>query len=255
MAKSSSNLLKKKYLEMNDVDNSDYNYENLMKGVKASWMPMFDEIFKNEDGQKLFKFLQSQTMTIVPKPEHVFNAFKYFDLEDTKFVLLGQDPYINVETHDGEDIFQAMGLSFSVPSKLAIPPSLRNMYKEIKNSFSDWEVPKHGDLTKWVQNNNLLLLNSALTVQIFKSNTHQKYWTKFTDKVIEYISKHVDMVTFILLGGFAKKKRTLVDIHRHIIIQGTHPSPLSAHRGFFNSKIFEILNMRLEKVGKEPFKF
>ena len=119
-----------------------YSYNNLIKGVKKSWLPMFEEIFNNEKGEKLFTYLQTRDYTIYPPPKLVFNAFKFFELKDTNIVLLGQDPYINFETHNKKELPQAMGLSFSVPKKMKkIPPSLKNIFKEIKNSFPDYEIP------------------------------------------------------------------------------------------------------------------
>lgn len=228
-----------------------YSYENLIKGVTESWIPMFDEIFNNEKGKKLFDFLNKQEYTIFPKPEQVFNAFKYFGKDDANLVLLGQDPYFNSEYHDNMEVSQAMGLSFSVPKQFKrIPPSLKNIYKEIKNEFPNFEIPNHGDLTDLVKNNNMLLLNSALTVKKGKSNSHQRRWVNFTDKILEYISNNCDNVVFILLGNYAKKKDKFIDENKHSIVRGVHPSPLSARYGFFNSDIFKKVNNELKKMGK-----
>lgn len=226
-----------------------YNYKELIKGVNKSWLQMFDEIFNNESGNKLFEYLNYRKYTIYPYPDKVFNAFKFFSLKKTKVVLLGQDPYIKFEVHNDKEIPQAMGLSFSVPKQIKkVPPSLKNIYKEIKNSYPNYEIPDHGDLTKWVKKGKMLLLNSALTTKKCKSNYHQKKWMKFTDRIIEYISENTKNVTFILLGNFAKSKEKLIDFKKHKIIKGVHPSPLSASRGFFGSKIFE--NEELEFIYK-----
>jgi uracil-DNA glycosylase len=229
-----------------------YRYENLIKGVKKSWLPMFKEIFDNEKGKKLFDYLSDTSDTIYPKPEHVFNAFKFFEKDKLSIVLLGQDPYIRSETHDGEIVPQAMGLSFSVDRRMSkVPPSLKNIYKEMKTSHPDFEIPKHGDLTDWVKNNKMLLLNAALTVKEGKSNSHQKKWMKFTDQMLEYISDNTKGIIFILLGNFAKKKVKFLDIDSHIIINGTHPSPLSASNGFFGSNIFKRVDRKLKELDKE----
>ena len=233
-----------------------YSYENLIRGVKKSWLPMFEEIFNNEKGKELFDYLNSCDYTIYPKPEHVFNAFKFFDLKETNIVLLGQDPYIGFETDNKKEIPQAMGLSFSVSKEIKkIPPSIKNIFKEIKNSFPDYGIPNHGDLTEWVKNNNLLLLNAALTVKQKKSNHHQKKWMKFTNKIIDYISDNTEDVIFILLGNFAKGKSKLIDLTKHKIISGVHPSPLSASRGFFGSDIFKKINTRLSQLNKTEFNY
>lgn len=236
----------------------DYSYENLTKGVKKSWMPMLDKIFKNEKGDKLFKYLNEQTKkyTIFPYPEDVFAAFKHFEIETTMSCFIAQDPYTSSEMHNNKEIPQAMGLSFSIPKQISrVPPSLKNIYKEIKNSYPDFKEPNHGDLTEWVDNNGLLLLNSGLTVKKGLSNSHQKKWEKFTDQIIEYIADNTKGVVFILLGSFAKSKAALIDEDDHRIIRGVHPSPLSASKGFFNSGIFKTLNRKLVELGKKEFDF
>ena len=214
-----------------------------IKNVKKSWEPMFKEIFDNKEGYELFEYLESRKYTVYPKLNLMFNAFTFFELDELKTVFLGQDPYIGYEIHDGEEIEQAMGLSFSVPKEIKrVPPSLKNIYKEIKNSYPDYEIPNHGDLSDWALNKKMLLLNSALTTKKKKSNHHQKKWIEFTDKIIKYISDNCSKVNFLLLGNFAKNKKKLIDSKKHNIICGVHPSPLSAYRGFFNSDIFKKIN-------------
>ena len=184
---------------------------------------------------------------IFPKPELVFNAFKHFELKDLKVVLLGQDPYIRYEEKDGKVIPQAMGLAFSVPKEIKkIPPSLKNIFKELKNNFKEFKIPNNGDLTRWVKEENILLLNSALTVIEGKSSSHQKLWESLTDSIIKYISDNTENIIFILLGNFAKNKSKLIDLEKHYVIKGVHPSPLSASRGFFGSNIFKRTNKFLK---------
>lgn len=208
-----------------------------MNNVKKSWLPILNQNLEN-----ILEFLDNCNYQYVPKKELIFDAFKFFEVQETKYVLLGQDPYINTQIINNKEISQAMGLSFSVPKEFKIPPSLKNIYKEIKNSYPDFIIPDNGDLT-FLAKNNWLLLNSALTTKKGKSNFHKKLWSKYTDNIIKFISDNSKDVTFILLGNFAKKKAKLIDGKKHKIILGVHPSPLSAYKGFFNSGIFDNINI------------
>ena len=172
---------------------------------------------------------------IYPPVNLVFNAFNFFPLHETKVVLLGMDPYIREN--------QAMGLSFSVPIGEKIPPSLKNIFKELKIN------PTNGDLTMWAKQK-VLLLNSSLTVLKGSSGSHIKLWQPFTDYIIQNISDYTKNCVFILLGNHAKKKEKLINKKKHCILTGVHPSPLSAHRGFFNSGIFKKCNDYLKKHNK-----
>ena len=229
----------------------------LMQNVKPNWLKMWDEIFKLEEGKETLNFLKSKlekhgnTFYFLPKIDSILNAFKSFDLNETKLVLLGQDPYINTEVISGEEIAQAMGLSFSVPDNIKVPPSLKNIFKEIKNCYPNFNIPNHGNLTRWVKEEKILLLNSALTVKKGISNSHQKKWEKLTDKVIKHISDKSIGVIFLLLGNNAKNKEKLIDGEKHYIIKGVHPSPLSANRGFFGSNIFSNINSILIENNKK----
>lgn len=233
------------------------NLNNYLNDVMPQWKNMWEEILNTEKGVEVINFLESklqkhnQSIYFLPFKSNIFEAFKYFDLSSTKLVLLGQDPYINVEIIDGKETPQAMGLSFSVPNGIKIPPSLKNIFVELKNNYPNFEIPKHGNLIRWVKEENILLLNSALTVKKGISNSHQKKWECLTDKVIEYISENTDNVIFLLLGNNAKSKRKFISEEKHHIITGVHPSPLSAHRGFFNSNIFKQIDNKLEQIGKE----
>jgi uracil-DNA glycosylase len=190
----------------------------------------------------------AQTATIYPKREDIFNAFKYCPLDRTRAVILAQDPY-----HSSENsIPHAMGLSFSVPAGLSFPPSLRNIYKELE---SDLGIPpaKSGDLTPLARQG-VLLLNSALTVKAGQAGSHSTYgWHILTDKVISLLNEKEKPVVFILWGNHAKAKRSLITHPRHLILEGTHPSGLSAHRGgFFGGKYFSKVNDFLIANGQDP---
>lgn len=143
-----------------------------------------------------------------------------------------------------------MGLSFSVPKSFKIPSSLKNIYKELKLDLNI-DTPKYGDLSRWTREEYIILLNAALTVVERNPNTHKKMWDKFTDYTIKYISKNTEGVVFILLGRFAKKKGILINKKKHSIVEAVHPSGLSAHRGFFGSKIFSTTNKILKDFGKK----
>lgn len=228
----------------------------ILKNVKPKWKKVWKMIFSESD---IINFLdknkesyENTSKMIYPKTENILETFKHFDINETKLVFIGQDPYINFQLIDGKEVQQAMGLSFSVPDGVKIPPSLRNIFKEIKNSYSNFEIPNSGNLTRWVKEEKILLLNSSLTVKKGVSNSHQKIWEKLTDQLIEYISDNTEKVIFLLLGNNAKKKEKLIDTEKHFIVAGVHPSPLSASRGFFNSNVFKKINNILVSNKKKP---
>jgi uracil-DNA glycosylase len=223
---------------------------DLFKNVKKSWKKIFKKYINDDDIEKLYK-----NKIIFPKINNIFEAFKYFDLNETKLVFLGQDPYINYKIINGEIIPQATGLSFSVPNEFPIPPSLKNIFIEIKNSYSDFIIPENGNLIKWVVEEKILLLNTSLTVEKNKSNSHQKFWKNITDNIIKDISDNHPNTIFLLLGNNAKSKKKYINEKKHIIIEGIHPSPLSAYKGFFNSKIFKKINVALNKQNKKIIKW
>lgn len=223
---------------------------DLFKNVKKSWKKILKKYINDDDIEKLYK-----NKTIFPKINNIFEAFKYFDLNETKLVFLGQDPYINYKIINGEIIPQATGLSFSVPNEFPIPPSLKNIFIEIKNSYSDFIIPENGNLIKWVVEEKILLLNTSLTVEKNKSNSHQKFWKNITDNIIKDISDNHPNTIFLLLGNNAKSKKKYINEKKHIIIEGIHPSPLSAYKGFFNSKIFKKINVALNKQNKKIIKW
>ena len=214
-----------------------FNKKELLKGVKSSWLPFLD----NPELDRIIKILntnKTSKIDILPTENRIFEAFKYFELKDTKVCWLGLDPYISCE--------QAMGLSFSVPTNCKIPPSLKNIFSEL-----DLDIQTNGNLTKWVKNNQFLMLNASLTVFEGKSNSHKNIWKKYTDTLIKDISDKTNKIIFLLLGNEAQSKAKLIDKKKHVIINGVHPSPLSAYRGFFDSGIFDILDKEYIKLFKK----
>ena len=206
--------------------------------MDESWKVMFNQIFKENilnTPYTLKRFLDSFYSgddICFPKKKDVLNAFKHFKLSDTKVVILGQDCYINSINIEGEEIPQANGLAFSVNKEHKIPPSLRNIFKEMEDTIELFKKPDNGDLT-YLAKQGILLLNCALTVKKGSSNSHASLWKPITDRIIKYISDNTENVVFILWGNFAKSKKPLIDIDKHHIIEGKHPSPLSAR---YNNK-------------------
>ena len=222
------------------MNNSSYTFENIICGVRPTWMPFFqnnrsliESILKIVEADHM-KY--SREVNIFPLVENVLEAFKYFELEETKVVLLGQDPYPNSVNIDNKKIANAMGLSFSVPVATGeIPASLKNIYKELLHDKCISEIPKNGDISRWAKEEKILMLNSAITVVEFNAGAHLKIWQPLTDQLIKYISDNCENVVFLLLGNPAKAKSILIDKCRNHIVDGIHPSPLSAYRGFFGS--------------------
>jgi uracil-DNA glycosylase len=231
-----------------------YKIDIIKKGVKKSWLEFMEKEFEKNYFQEILNKvnIDAENKIIYPPSKKLLQTFKYFNLEDLKVVFIFQDPYIGQEVINGETIPQAMGLATSVPEGLKIPPTLRNIFKEIKNEYPDYDIPKHGNLTRWVKDEGILLLNASLTVIKGKSGSHLKLWEIFTNKIIKYISDNTQNIIFVLLGNYAKNKKNLIDIDKHIIITGVHPSPLSASKGFYNSNIYKNINKNLELVGKNP---
>lgn len=213
---------------------------NILKDVKESWIPLLDNDRLELILTKLNKF-KIDKQKILPTKNKIFQAFKYFELNETKVIIIGQDPYVNE--------CEAMGLSFSVPKDCKIPPSLRNIFKELDITST------HGDLTKWVVNNQFLMLNTSLSVFEKQSNSHQKLWSAYTDHLIEEISDKTDHIIFLLLGNHAQSKIKFIDETKHVIINGVHPSPLSAYRGFFDSGIFDDLDDEYERLFNKQIKW
>ncbi len=211
----------------------------------ASWDPIFKPLLETSNMVALSQFMENERKQyqVFPPPNLVFNAFKLTPLTTLKVVILGQDPYHN----EG----QAHGLSFSVPAGMPIPPSLKNMYAELTTDIDGFKYPNHGDLTKWAKQG-VLLLNATLTVRAHQAGSHQKKgWEKFTDQIIQELSKQCDHLVFILWGNYAIKKTALIDQQKHLILTAPHPSPLSVYRGFFGSKPFSKTNEFLKQHGIE----
>lgn len=182
---------------------------------------------------------------VYPDRENVFAAMRQTSLSETKVVILGQDPYFNFHPGKGPE---AHGLSFSVRQGFPIPPSLRNIFKEINNDiYKGEQLSTQSDLTRWAKQG-VLLLNASLTVIAKKPNSHANLgWHQLTDNIIETISQKKKNVVFMLWGAFAQKKRVLIDPSRHLILATSHPSPLSAHRGFLGSGVFSRCNAYLKQ--------
>ena len=215
------------------------------KIIGNSW----DELLKTEFDKPYFKTLEEfidneyKTKIVYPNNNDIFNAFKYTDYRDIKVVILGQDPYHNE--------FEAMGLSFSVPKNIKIPPSLVNIYKELHDDLHI-DIPKTGDLTP-IAKEGVFLLNTTLTVIKNQPLSHyNKGWEIFTDEVIKLINNKKEPVVFILFGSNARKKKQLITNKIHLIIETVHPSPLSAYNGFFGSKPFSRANTFLMNNEIEP---
>jgi uracil-DNA glycosylase len=189
----------------------------------------------------------NNSVPVYPERKDVFAAMRQTSLEATRVVILGQDPYFNAHPGKGPE---AHGLSFSVREGIPIPPSLRNILKEVNQSMYDGaQVSTSSDLTRWAEQG-VLLLNASLTVMAKKPNSHANLgWHQLTDDIIKTISGHRQHVVFMLWGSFAQKKRSLIDTSKHLILATSHPSPLSAHRGFLGSGVFLRCNEYLKKNG------
>lgn len=215
--------------------------ENILQN---DWGPLLGSEFEKEYYQALANFLKEEyeEHVIYPKKEDIFNALQYTSYENTKVVILGQDPYHGPN--------QAHGLSFSVQPGIKTPPSLLNMYKELRDEYG-YEIPNNGYLVKWAEQG-VLLLNTVLTVRQGEANSHKgKGWEHFTDRVIELLNEREKPVVFILWGRHAQAKKKLITNTNHHIIESVHPSPLSARRGFFGSKPYSKVNEILSNMDEK----
>ena len=215
-----------------------------MVNLNNDWDEILKDEFEKEYYQKLRKFLitEYKSETIYPKMENIFSALKLTSYKDCKVLILGQDPYHGPN--------QAHGLAFSVNIGIKTPPSLQNMYKELRDELGLY-VPNNGYLVPWAEQG-ILLLNTALTVRAGAANSHSKVgWEIFTDSIIKYLNDREDPVIFVLWGGNARKKKAFINTDRHYILEAAHPSPLSAHNGFFGGGHFKKINEILSSLGKK----
>ena len=214
--------------------------------IHPSWKKELEPEFEKDYFLNLTDFVKQEYTEnkCFPPGKEIFAAFDHSNFDDTKVVILGQDPYHGID--------QANGLCFSVRDGIQFPPSLINIFKEIENDIGK-PVPETGNLERWADQG-VLLLNATLTVRAHQAGSHQnKGWETFTDRVIETISKDKENVVFMLWGGYAKKKSKLIDSSKHLILTSGHPSPLSANRGYwFGNRHFSRANQYLEQKGLNP---
>lgn len=216
-----------------------------MSQITNDWLDAISSEFKKPYYRELYNFVKDEySRTVVyPPADDIFNAFHFTPLSKVKVLILGQDPYHNVN--------QAHGLSFSVKPGEDIPPSLQNIYKELNEDLGCY-IPNNGYLEKWAREG-VLLLNTVLTVRAHKANSHQgRGWEQFTDAVINAVNEQDRPIVYMLWGRPAQSKAPMLTNPKHLILKAPHPSPLSAYRGFFGCKHFSMANEFLEKNGVEP---
>ncbi|CAG08512.1 unnamed protein product [Tetraodon nigroviridis] len=215
-------------------------------GLGDSWRDKLSAEFGKTYFKQLMKFVADERKchTVYPPADQVFTWTQMCDIRDVKVVILGQDPYHGPN--------QAHGLCFSVRKPVPPPPSLENMYKELVSDIKGFQHPGHGELTGWAKQG-VLLLNAVLTVRAHNANSHKdRGWETFTDAVVQWLNTNLDGVVFMLWGSYAQKKGAAINRKRHHVLQTVHPSPLSAHRGFFGCGHFSKANELLKKSGKSP---
>lgn len=213
--------------------------------IEESWKEKLKDFFETETFNTLSSFIKDEYLSkkVFPTPRNLFKAFSLTPFPKVKVVILGQDPYHG----DG----QANGLSFSVPEGVPVPPSLKNIYKEVESDLGIKKDFSNGDLEQWASQG-VLLLNAVLTVVASTPASHKgKGWEEFTDTVIKKISDEGEHVVFMLWGNFARGKRGLIDTAKHLVLEAPHPSPFSVHSGFFGCKHFSRCNEYLRKHEKE----
>lgn len=213
--------------------------------MEESWKAQLQSEFEQDYFYNLVNFVRSEyaTTTVYPAGSQIFRAFDLSPFDSTKVVILGQDPYH--EPH------QAHGLCFSVDKGVQFPPSLQNIYKEIRDDIGT-VVSSQGDLSDWARQG-VLLLNATLTVRAHQAGSHQnKGWEQFTDAVIHRLAEQREHIVFILWGAYAQRKGAFINKSKHLVLQSPHPSPLSAHRGFFGNKHFSMANRYLQEHGMSP---
>ena len=216
-----------------------------MAAIDNDWLPAVNAEFKKPYYAELYKFVKEEysRVAVFPPADEIFSAFHLTPLSKVKVVIIGQDPYHNVG--------QAHGLCFSVRPEVDIPPSLVNIYKELQSDLG-CKIPNNGYLVKWAEQG-VLLLNTVLTVRAHQANSHQgKGWEQFTDAIIRAVNAEDRPIAYLLWGRPAQSKMSMLDNPKHKVFTAPHPSPLSAHRGFFGCKHFSQANAFLEENGVEP---
>lgn len=216
--------------------------------IESSWHERLASQWDMPYFRQLTDFVREQyrTRTIFPPGSKIFAAFDACPFDKVKVVILGQDPY--------HDVGQANGLCFSVNPEIPMPPSLLNIFKEIKSDIGT-EMPDNGDLSRWAHQG-VLLLNATLTVEAHRAGSHQgKGWEEFTDEVIMRLANDREGLVFMLWGAYAIKKGAFIDRNKHLVLTSPHPSPLSAHRGFLGNKHFSQANAYLVNRGETPIKW
>lgn len=216
--------------------------------IEQSWKELLKDEFEKDYFKNLTEFVKQEYKThkIYPPGKDIFKAFDLCPVDNVKVVIIGQDPY------HGEG--QAHGLCFSVKDGVKIPPSLRNIYKELHDDLGK-EIPKTGNIEYWAKQG-VLMLNATLTVRAKQAGSHQKKgWEIFTDAVIDKISKEKENIVFLLWGAYAQKKGEVIDTNKHYILKSAHPSPFSAHKGFLGNKHFSKTNNFLKSKGFEVIKW
>lgn len=217
---------------------AELSWKSILQGEKEK--PYFQQVIKFVESER------SQGKTIYPANSDVFNALSLTPLPETKVVIIGQDPYHGPR--------QAHGLCFSVQKGVPFPPSLENIFKELHDDLG-CPKPPHGCLEEWARQG-VLLLNAVLTVEAGKPQSHRGIgWEEFTDRIISVLNKHREKLVFLLWGSSAQKKGAVIDPEKHFILKAPHPSPLSAHRGFFGCRHFSRANELLTRVNREPIRW
>lgn len=219
----------------------------MLNTISNSWQEKLKDEFQKDYFKELVLQVENEYESTIcfPPKELIFNAFNSCSFEDVKVVIIGQDPY--------HGIGEANGLCFSVNNDVRIPPSLRNIYREIASDLDSIFIPTNGDLQHWA-NQGVLMLNASLTVIKDSPNSHKHLkWNVFTDQIIRIISEEKEHVVFLLWGAFAQKKGAKIDKLKHLVLESGHPSPMSANQGkWFGNRHFSQTNFYLEKIGLEP---
>lgn len=216
--------------------------------IEESWKQILSAEFEKDYFHQLTDFVRNEyrSTTVYPPGKLIFNAFNLCPFEQVKVVIIGQDPYHGPG--------QAHGLCFSVNDNVPFPPSLRNIFKEIQDDLGK-PIPESGNLTRWAKQG-VLLLNATLTVRAHQAGSHQRRgWEEFTDAAIRALAEQREHLVFILWGAYAQKKGAFIDRSRHLVLTSVHPSPLSAHNGFFGNRHFSRANEYLQQHGQTPIEW